>query len=72
MRIWRINAAVPGLNVPFYMACDERPTHDQINAAWMQKSSVPLKDPATTRDAPLKDCYPGYAGVDEIEVRVLG
>lgn len=73
MAIWKVNAALPGLNVPFYMECEERPTHEQINAVWMgpKGSKVPLKDPTKTRDLPLRDCYPGYAGVDLIEVHQI-
>lgn len=69
--IWRVNAALPGLNVPFFIRSAEKPTHDQINEVWMRKSKTPLKDPATTRDLPLRDCYPSYAGVDLIAVEDL-
>lgn len=71
MSIWRINAALPGLNVPFFIEAPEKPTHDQINEVWLRTSKVPLKDPATTRDLPLRDCYPSYAGIDLIEVAQL-
>lgn len=66
--IWRVNAALPGLNVPFFIRSPEKPTFEQINAVWMRASKVPLKDPSTTKDLPLRDCYPSYAGVDLITV----
>lgn len=69
--IWKVNAALPGLDVPFYIRAADCPTHEEINAVWMRSSKVPLKDPVATRDAPLRDCYPGYAGVVQIRVEDL-
>jgi hypothetical protein len=66
--IWRVNAALPGLNVPFFIRSPEQPTFEQINEVWMRTSKVPLKDPSTTRGLPLNDCYPTYVGVDLIKV----
>lgn len=75
MAIWKIHAAVPGLNIPFYIEADAEPTFDQINAVWLARpngnKTVPLKDPATLRDAPLRDCYPSYAQVEKLEIRQL-
>lgn len=71
MPIFRIHAALPGLDVPFYMHSEERPTHEQINAVWMQQHNgkgQPLKDPAKTRDLPLRDCYPGYTHVEPLKI----
>lgn len=68
MAIWKIHAAIPGLNVPFYIEADEEPTHEQINEVWLRDSKVPLKSPAESRSLPLRDAYPSYVQVERLRV----
>ena len=70
MDVWKVHAALPGLDVPFYIRSETRPTHEQINEVWLRDSlnRTPLKSSAETRGLPLTDCYPGYTRVERLEV----
>lgn len=72
MAIWKIHAAVPGLNVPFYIESDEEPTHEQINEVWMRDSQEPLKTPAESLSLPLREAYPAYVKVERLQVHKIG
>lgn len=71
MAIWKIHAALPGLNVPFYIEADEQPTHEQINEVWMRDSETPLKSPAESRALPLRDAYPSYVQIERLKVATI-
>lgn len=72
MDVWKIHAALPGLNVPFYIRSAEQPTHEQINAVWTRKSKTPLKAPEEAMKLPLRDAYPAYTQVEKLIVEEIG
>lgn len=71
MRYWMALCAIPGLNIRLYFAKSAQPTRAEIDAAWMAENPEgrPLK--WDTENLPLRDCYPGCAGVEEIKVVML-
>lgn len=68
MAIWKIHAALPGLDVPFYIEADNEPTHEQINEVWMRDTTIPIKSPAESAALPLRDAYPAYVKVERLTV----
>jgi hypothetical protein len=72
MAIWKIHAALPGLNVPFYIEAEEEPTHEQINEVWMRDSQEPLKTPAESLALPLREAYPAYVKVERLKIEKIG
>lgn len=76
MKVWLVTAAIPGVNIPLYILSEDQPTHEKINEAWMAKFAgradvEPLKDPAKTKDLPLRECYPSY-GTGPATIDIFG
>lgn len=64
-------SAHPGLHVPLYIRAAAQPTHEQINAVWLdgRPDRAPLKDPAARRAARSHaDLYPCYLGVERLTI----